>query len=394
MNKFNWTPNMLAMADAVDGNLRMAGGCVRDQLLGLEPSDYDFCTPYDPDLVVLNMNSIQDVRAVLPTGIDHGTVTVLFNDGSQYEVTTLRVDKNTDGRHATVEFTTNWEADAARRDFTINAMMADVDGNLYDWFGGEDDLRAGIVRFVGDAKTRLQEDYLRALRYYRFHARFGTHHDMGTTNALAEVSEMLGTLSAERVWSEFSKLVAVEDKAKVADAIRMMCSTMNAVDSGLFSFNQACSYAYGDKTNAVSRIVSQYSTPAVIWTMLAREASVSHLVNAVSDASERLKWSGDERKQALYTITTYRGSNIQVSAEYDYLVAGMPRDWVIEAYGYRLKSRDEYPVFPVNGHDIMAAVPDIKGVDIGLTLRALKHVWFNQRYAPTKEELLKMCTAP
>ena len=385
---------MLAMADAVDGNLRMAGGCVRDQLLGLEPSDYDFCTSYEPEKVTMRMLSVSSVRAVLPTGIDHGTVTVLFNDGSAYEVTTLRRDVETDGRHATVEFTTDWEADAARRDFTINAMMVDVDGNLYDWFGGEADLRAGIVRFVGDAKTRLQEDYLRALRYYRFHARFGSDHDQATINALAEASEMLGTLSAERVWSEFSKLVAVEDKAKVADAIRMMCTTMNAVDSGLFSFNQAMTYAHNDPTNALSRIVSGYSTPAVIFAMLTLEASVGQTSDAVVAASERLKWSGDERKQALYTITTYRGTNVAYSAEYDYLVAGMKKEWVIEAYAYPLKSLGEYPAFPVNGYDLMAAIPGIKGVDIGLTLRALKHVWFNQRYASTKEELLKMYTAP
>jgi len=388
---------MLAMADALDGNLRMAGGCVRDQLIGVEPSDYDFCTPYDPQTVYNRMAFLPSVRNILPTGIDHGTVTVLFNDGSAYEVTTLRRDVETDGRHATVEFTSDWEADAARRDFTINAMMADRDGNLYDWFGGEADLRAGIVRFVGDAKVRLQEDYLRALRYYRFHARFGHDGipDPVTINALAEASEYLCILSAERVWSEFSKLVAVEDKAKVAHAIRMMCATMNVVDSGLFSFNQARTYTYGDKTNAVSSIVRMYSTPAVIWAMLAREASSGGLQAAVTDAAIRLKWSGDERKQALYTVTTYRSGNKDAEmrmAEYDYLVAGMPKDWVNEAYGCVLKSRGEYPAFPVNGYDLMAAVPGIKGPEIGEALRAMKHVWFNDRYATTKEQLLKMYT--
>jgi hypothetical protein len=341
------------------------------------------------------MAFLPSVRNILPTGIDHGTVTVLFNDGSAYEVTTLRRDVATDGRHALVEFTSDWEADAARRDFTINAMMADTDGNLYDWFGGEADLRAGIVRFVGDAKVRLQEDYLRALRYYRFHARFGqeARHDPATTCALAEVSENLGTLSAERVWSEFCKLVAVEDKAKVADAMRLMFTSMNAVDSGLFEHDQAYAYAWGYAIAVLPRIVKEYTTPAVIWAMMAREASVNgQVADMVAAASLRLKWSGDERKQALYTITTYRGSNIGYAAEYDYLVGGMPREWVDEAYGCTLKSRGQYPVFPVNGHDIMAAVPGIKGPDIGSTLRAMKHVWFNDRYATTKEQLLKMRT--
>ena len=392
MNSFNWTPNMLAMADALDGNLRMAGGCVRDQLLGVEPSDYDFCTPYDPVTVTNRMGYVTSVRSVMPTGIDHGTVTVLFNDGSAYEVTTLRRDVETDGRHAKVEFTADWETDAARRDFTINAMMADTDGNLYDWFGGEADLRAGIVRFVGDAKTRLQEDYLRALRYYRFHARFGKEVDYDTAKALCHASPGLKTVSAERVWSEFCKLVAVEDKARVSESLRLMFTSMNAVDSGLFNqHHQAYAYAWGDHIAVLPRIVKEYSTPAVIWAMLSKEVADAFANADVVAASERLKWSGDERKQALYTLTTYRGSNTQLSSEYDYMVTGMPRDWVNEAYGCVLKSRDEYPVFPVNGHDLMAAVPGIKGVDIGLTLRALKHVWFNQQYAPTKEELLKMC---
>ena len=386
---------MLAMADALDGNLRMAGGCVRDQLIGVESSDYDFCTPYDPQTVMDRMATLPSVRNILPTGIDHGTVTVRFQDGSAYEVTTLRRDVETDGRHATVVFTADWQEDAARRDFTINAMMADTDGNLYDWFGGEADLRAGIVRFVGDANIRLQEDYLRALRYYRFHARFGTEVHYDTAVALCHASPGLKTVSAERVWSEFCKLVAVEDKAKVADAMRLMFTSMNAVDSGLFDHDQAYEYAWGSQIAVLPRIVAEYTTPAVIWAMLARGTSVGGFQATVADAALRLKWSGDERKQALYTVTTYRSGNKDretLMAEYDYLVAGIPKDWVAESYGCVLKSRGEYPAFPVNGHDLMAAVPGIKGPEIGEALRAMKHVWFNDRYATTKEQLLKMYT--
>ncbi len=150
---------------------RLVGGAVRDALAGLPVADLDLATP-DPPASVIDTLSRAGIR-VVPTGIAHGTVTAIA-DGRPIEITTLRRDVATDGRHATVAFTDDWHEDAARRDFTINAMSMTPAGEVEDWFGGREDLAAGRVRFVGEASRRLAEDYLRALRFFRFHARYGS----------------------------------------------------------------------------------------------------------------------------------------------------------------------------------------------------------------------------
>jgi poly(A) polymerase/tRNA nucleotidyltransferase (CCA-adding enzyme) len=188
---------------------RMVGGAVRDGLLGRPMADIDLATPLRPDRV---MASLRDagIRAV-PTGIAHGTVTAVIA-GQNFEITTLRRDVATDGRHAQVEFTDNWRLDAARRDFTINAMSQSRDGTLFDYFGGQDDLAAGRVRFVGDAAARIGEDYLRILRFFRFFARYGLGApDDAAVAAIVALREGIGRLSAERVWSELKAILRADD---------------------------------------------------------------------------------------------------------------------------------------------------------------------------------------
>ncbi len=148
---------------------RLVGGCVRDALAGYPVADFDLATPDPPDAVMAALKTA-GLRAI-PTGLDHGTVTAVV-DGRGFEVTTLRRDVATDGRHAQVAWTADWQEDAARRDFTINAMSMAANGTLYDYFGGQADLAAGRVRFVGDAAARVAEDYLRILRFFRFQARY------------------------------------------------------------------------------------------------------------------------------------------------------------------------------------------------------------------------------
>ena len=142
---------------------------MRDALLGRESTDIDIGTPDPPERVMALLADAGIETRTVPRGIEHGTVTALAG-GNRYEITTLRRDERTDGRHAEVAFTDDWRKDAARRDFTINAMSTSPDGTLYDYFGGQDDLAAGRVRFVGDPATRIAEDHLRLLRFFRFHA--------------------------------------------------------------------------------------------------------------------------------------------------------------------------------------------------------------------------------
>jgi poly(A) polymerase len=203
---------LLAALGGKEGLTRYVGGAVRDDLLDLPVSDVDLATRLEPAEVVRRLEAAK-IKAV-PTGIDHGTVTAV-SDGHPYEVTTLRRDVETDGRRATVAFTSEWEEDAARRDFTINALFADPrTGEVFDYFGGLDDLADRHVRFIGDPLKRIAEDHLRILRYFRFHARFGAGEpDEAALGACTERANDLMGLSRERIADELLKLLAFADPA-------------------------------------------------------------------------------------------------------------------------------------------------------------------------------------
>lgn len=193
-------------------NARYVGGAVRDTLLGIPVKDVDLATPLEPQVVMQRLK--EAAILVVPTGIEHGTVTAVLPQGP-VEITTLRHDVSTDGRRATVAFASDWQDDAARRDFTINALYADpATGEIFDWFGGLDDLAARRVRFIGDPHQRIREDHLRILRYFRFQARFGsTPADPASESACAELSATLKGLSRERVGMEMMNLLSLADPA-------------------------------------------------------------------------------------------------------------------------------------------------------------------------------------
>jgi len=208
----DWTgrDDLAALARALgSGNIRWVGGAVRDTLLGHKMADVDAATPLHPPEVTRRLAD-DGIRAI-PTGIEHGTVTAVL-PGGNVEITTLRRDVATDGRHATVAFASDWQEDAARRDFTINALYADPDTlAVHDWFGGLADLAARRVRFVGEPAQRIREDHLRILRYYRFQARFGAALDADAEKACAALAPMLKGLSRERVASELLGLLVLPD---------------------------------------------------------------------------------------------------------------------------------------------------------------------------------------
>lgn len=188
-------------------NIRWVGGAVRDGLLGIAVHDVDCATRLLPDEVIAAC-AAAGIRTV-PTGIEHGTITAILADGP-IEVTTLRRDVATDGRRATIAFAQDWREDAARRDFTINALYADPDSlEISDYFGGIEDLAARRVRFIGDARERIAEDHLRILRYYRFQARFGSALDVEAEEACAALAHTLKGLSRERIAAELLALLAL-----------------------------------------------------------------------------------------------------------------------------------------------------------------------------------------
>ena len=211
------TLRVLAALRADGMEPRFVGGCVRDALAGRPVRDIDIATPLPPDDVIRRLEA-SGIKAV-PTGLAHGTVTAVA-DHQPFEITTLRVDVETYGRHAKVAFTDDWVADAARRDFTINALSCAPDGTLYDPFGGVADLRAGRIRFVGDARARIREDYLRLLRYFRFHAHYGREApDPETLAIIAQEAAQLGRLSGERVREELLKLLTAPNPVPVVEVM-------------------------------------------------------------------------------------------------------------------------------------------------------------------------------
>jgi poly(A) polymerase len=199
-------------------NIRWVGGAVRDTLLGVAVHDVDCATTLMPAEVIAACGKA-GIRTV-PTGIEHGTITAILKDGP-VEITTLRRDVATDGRRATIAFAKEWREDAARRDFTINALYAHPETlEIADFFGGLDDLRARRVRFIGSAQERINEDHLRILRYYRFQARFGAELDAEAESACAALAHTLKGLSRERIAAELLALLALPDAHATLERMR------------------------------------------------------------------------------------------------------------------------------------------------------------------------------
>lgn len=200
---------LLAALNQGGEEARIAGGAVRNALMGQDVTDIDIATTTIPDETIRRAEAA-GFKAI-PTGYEHGTVTVV-SEGKPFEVTTLRADVETNGRHAVVAFGRDWQADANRRDFTINALYADAKGKVYDLVGGLKDLEDRNLRFIGEAEERIREDYLRILRFFRFFAWYGAGRpDAQGLKACARLKDGLGGLSVERVWMELKKLLSAPD---------------------------------------------------------------------------------------------------------------------------------------------------------------------------------------
>ncbi|WP_433909838.1 CCA tRNA nucleotidyltransferase [Sphingomonas yabuuchiae] len=276
-------PELIALAERLEG--RFVGGAVRDMLLGLTVADIDLATPLSPETV------IDRVRASgfkpVPTGIAHGTITAVLPDGP-VEVTTLRRDVSTDGRHAVVAFTGDWREDAARRDFTMNALYADpATGELFDYFGGLDDLKAGRVRFIGDPLQRIAEDHLRILRFFRFHARFGHAVDEAGLAACAARANDLMALSRERIAAELLKLLVA---ARAVPVVALM------VEHGIFR-------AVIPEIDAAGverlRLVAEREGAAGIAPDAIRRLAALLPPDAAENVGARLKLSNTDRKRLI-----------------------------------------------------------------------------------------------
>ncbi|EAW63887.1 tRNA nucleotidyl transferase 1 [Homo sapiens] len=350
--------------------LRIAGGAVRDLLNGVKPQDIDFATTATPTQMK-EMFQSAGIRMINNRGEKHGTITARLHE-ENFEITTLRIDVTTDGRHAEVEFTTDWQKDAERRDLTINSMFLGFDGTLFDYFNGYEDLKNKKVRFVGHAKQRIQEDYLRILRYFRFYGRIVDKpgdHDPETLEAIAENAKGLAGISGERIWVELKKiLVGLPANASL------------------------------EEFDKVSKNVDGFSPKPV--TLL---ASLFKVQDDVTKLDLRLKIAKEEKNLGLFIVKNRKDlikatdSSDPLKPYQDFIIDSREPDAttrVCELLKYQgehclLKEMQQWsiPPFPVSGHDIRK-VGISSGKEIGALLQQLREQWKKSGYQMEKDELL------
>jgi tRNA nucleotidyltransferase/poly(A) polymerase len=360
---------------------RFVGGCVRDAILGLAPADIDLATSEPPEAVMRRLRAA-GLKAI-PTGIEHGTVTAVVPPAI-FQITTLRRDVATDGRHAEVAFAADgsppsWAADAARRDFTINALYADPDGRLHDFTDGRADLAAGIVRFIGDATARVAEDYLRVLRFFRFHARFGKGApDAAALAACADAAGRLDRLSGERVRDELLKILALSNAGA---ALALMSDA--GVLAALLPTARFDAARFARLVELQAQIAAAGGIEPEIWPRLAL-LFVPAEPGQADRIADRLKLSNAQRLRldGLLTPSPFDWDSVADDAAFagalyrhgaercrDHVLLAALADPARDALARRRlaeAARWQRPVFPVRGADLLALgfapSPTISGI--------------------------------
>ncbi len=375
------------------GEGRFVGGAVRNALLGWPVNDIDIAVPMPPEetLKRLDMAAIKAVA----TGFDHGTVTAIVN-GQPFEVTSLRRDVATDGRHAVVAYTDDWEDDSDRRDFTLNALYATPDGEIFDYHGGVEDLIAGRIRFVGDASARIREDYLRILRLFRFHAWYGKGEmDADALRAAADAKEGLAQLSGERIAKELLQLL---ECPYPIPSLRLMAA------SGVLSEILPFALQLPRLENLVLIEAENQFVPDAILRLAALLPDDADAARAVG---ERLKLSGAERarleglagvgekiaahlsaadvRRLLYRIGVPRFRDRVLLCW-----AASPRGAAAIQWRMLLSIADgwEKPRFPLTGREVMAAGV-AEGPEVGRVLAVVEAWWLEQDFMPDETALME-----
>ncbi len=385
------TAKVIAALDAGGIDFRFVGGAVRDGLLGRPVSDVDLATPSKPEAVMKAVEA--GGLKVIATGLKHGTVTAIVGR-RPFEITTLRRDVETDGRHAVVAFTDDWREDAARRDFTMNALYADRDGQVTDFFGGEADALAGHIRFIGDAEARIAEDALRILRFFRFHAHYGQGAlDAAGLAAATKLAGMIDRLSGERVRVEIFKTLCAGDPAAVWQAM---------IDAGVMAHVIPSAIRVGDlsKMAELERVLSLPPDPLRRLAALTGAPSADlaaalkarlRLSNrdgdhfaAVAGQQDRLRRVARGKfNQALY------GSEpawLHDAAMLSAVETGQPGVAALADLNRFIATWIE-PRFPLTGADLQEA--GVKpGPEMGRLLAGLQDWWIGRDFAPNREACL------
>ncbi|MEL0107376.1 MAG: CCA tRNA nucleotidyltransferase [Rhodospirillaceae bacterium] len=398
-------PETQTLLDALtaDGTeVRFVGGCVRDAVANKTVEDVDLATP-DPPETVIALLEAADITA-LPTGIHHGTVTAIVND-YKYEITTLRIDLMTDGRRAKVAYTDDWIADAARRDFTINTLSCTPDGNIYDPFHGLDDLGNKVVRFVGNARDRIEEDILRLLRYFRFYAAYGKHPpDKAALDACRIFAPKLPSLSAERIWREFRRILLGPNPEDVITLLRSerildyvlpeagpvgRLRMMSLLETKAINIDSV-------KPDPIRRLAAALNPEKPDPKSVAKHFKLSNKdaerLNAISTAQFviSVETTEDELRRLLYTykINITRDVLLLIWAQ-ELSTAENRGSLRTQAWLNHLSIIDtfEEPAFPLSGEDVLKlGIPS--GRDVGTLLNAVENWWVSENFKASREACL------
>lgn len=389
---------LLSVLNSDGEETRIIGGAVRDALLGEEIGDIDCATTALPDKVT-KMAEAAGFK-VVPTGIDHGTVTVIV-EGKPFEVTTLRSDIKTDGRHAIVEFGRDWTKDAERRDFTINALSIDAEGNVHDPLQGYPDLVHRVVRFIGDAETRITEDYLRALRFFRFFAWYGEGRpDRDGLRAVVRTKSGLEQLSVERVWIELKKTLSARDAERAILWMRTteVLTVILPENWGLDQFHWllTAEREQGWAVDPLRRLQAMVRPAEDVIDAIAERLKLSNAEH------ERLAdWAGEsgaakhyvDLREAEFAKVLYRGKNAAIvdALAHEYAKRLAKEEEGAERILVLMTFADSWtrPQLPVSGADLMnKGLP--KGPEIGVKLRELENEWIDSNFSLTKKQLLDL----
>ncbi len=367
------------------GSSRLVGGCVRDSLLGeieIESCDIDIATDLEPKKVsqALNNSGIKTI----PTGIKHGTITALpFS--RPIEITTLRKDLKCDGRHAQVQFSQEWKEDASRRDFTFNAIYSDLSANLQDYFDGVNDLKLKRLRFVGDPIKRIQEDYLRILRAFRFQNKICKEPlDQEIKHAILKNADKLQSISSERIQSEMMKLLKTKNPFP---------SLEDMIECGVFKV------VFGQTLKIPKSLAKITTSPEAKIALILRFNNKKQLSTEICK-----KWKlSKQQSQSLQLCTNYDVQDLhntnQTSIIHHYgedrytkilQIATLEEHISLEEYNNKLKNLESHKhiKFPISGNDLMK-IGYIPGKGIGHILEKLKNIWYTSNCTMQKQELLK-----
>ena len=379
------------------GEARVAGGAVRNALMGKPASDVDLCTTVLPEQVLSRLKEA-GYKGV-PTGIEHGTITAVI-EGNAFEVTTLRKDIETDGRHAVVEFGTDWQEDANRRDLTINGLYCDRVGNVYDYVNGYPDISEKQVRFIGDAAIRIKEDSLRILRFFRFFAWYGEGRpDAAGLKACAQGKDLISGLSVERVWAELKNTFSAPDPGR---AILWMRTT------GILGVVLPESQKWGtDAIPGLLRLeVQEGWKPDPLFRLMGMVRPDKKTVEGLSD---RLSMSNAEKERLTDWADSIAPSPDTSLSDLERQIYHANKQGMLDAMrleAVHLLGRDDEaralallklakhceewvkPKFPLQGHDL-AELGMSSGPEMGKQLKALEAKWVESGFSLSKQTLLE-----